>query len=162
MCGGCDGAPSLPLINGRECCQLGVHVNDVIYVTEWEGARERLGYFEEIDARWGIAVVWAEDGSRTWYSHKPCESPWSSVRLTNPEEFCPGPNFVVAPKEPRWLPHPPPKSAPRRARVVRDGNAASSEVFEDAGELLCQPIDVSDDDDDATPEVQLGAPREAK
>ena len=91
MCGSCgDDDPDIPLIEGHHnCCRLGLHINDVVRVTERRGERGRVGFFEDIDLRWGVAFVWT-DGSRTWYPRsrwcRDDESGWE-VKLVTPDLF---------------------------------------------------------------------------
>ena len=131
MCGCCDGEASLPLIGGHTCCRLGMHVNDVVRVQAAPGAKKRIGYFEEIDAKWGVAIIY-EDGSRTWYPYRSLDcdvsSGWS-IELANVEDFIRADNFALAPKEHGrgWLPRPPPSaSAPRIMTAVRTAEGAGA------------------------------------
>lgn len=112
MCGGCDGLPSFPLVKGQhDCCSLGLHVSDNVWVRETEGATEQLGFFEDLDSKWGVAIVWT-DGSRTWFPYSrwcpEVDDGWN-IRLANPEEFVRGADFVAVPPEHGrgWLPRPP-------------------------------------------------------
>ena len=79
---------------------------------------ERIGFFEDICPRWGIAIVW-EDGSRAWVPYKRlCPDAEDRDRLVcellNPEDFIKDASYALAPKElgREWLPNPPARSAP--------------------------------------------------
>ena len=152
MCGACDGDIGVPLVTGRTCCRLGLHVNDVVRVrdaatqrTAGDGgaAAERIGVFEELDRKWGVAIVW-QSGRRTWYDLS-CfcpedESPTRvTFKLANQEDFIKQKDYVLAPKEHGrgWLPHPPNRYVPR---AVKD-SIISSPSHDEAIEELCQPIE---------------------
>jgi len=167
MCGSCgDDDPDIPLIEGHHnCCRLGLHINDVVCVTERRGERGRVGFFEDIDLRWGVAFVWT-DGSRTWYPRsrwcRDDESGWE-VKLVTPDLFqvevgvdgvgvvaprlaLEEAGFSVAPPEPGrgWGPRPPPRAQPPMAAPPPAATAAPPPPPDALQAMLCEPDDDSD------------------
>mmetsp|Transcript_8289 Transcript_8289/g.19415 ORF Transcript_8289/g.19415 Transcript_8289/m.19415 type:complete len:210 (-) Transcript_8289:38-667(-) len=108
MCGDEEIPPSL--VVGRSCCRLGVHFNDVVEITESTGAPPVIGVVEDMDDKWGLAILWM-DGSRTWYPFvlwKPDDATGFSMKLADPELYVRTSNYELAPPEfgRGWLPRP--------------------------------------------------------
>ena len=62
------------MVAGRSCCRFGLHIHEVVEITEWHGAEPVIGLVDDMDAKWGLmAIVWM-NGSRTWYLRIPCEA----------------------------------------------------------------------------------------
>ena len=141
----CAPKPDIPLISGHTCCRLGVHINDVVSVTDAIGEKPRVGYFEDFDDRWGAALIWM-DGSRTWYAWDRWDKekhPGWRFELADPELFIREHDFAVAPPEHGrgWLPRPPAHTRPR-ARKMTLGQARMAASAYASGELcgirVCQ------------------------
>ena len=138
----CGDDLQVPLVRGRDCCKLGVHINEVVEVTEWTGAEPFTGLVEDYDKHWGLAIL-RTDGSRIWYNFSRfnlASTTGFRLRLLDPEQYVKTQDFELAPPEfgRGWLHRPGIVQAPRKKPIpmpeVDAESTGSSGAFDGSNE----------------------------
>ena len=52
----------VPLVAGRSCCRFGLHIHEVVEITEWHGAEPVIGLVDDTDAKWGLMAIVSSPG----------------------------------------------------------------------------------------------------
>ena len=130
MCGACGGGPLVSYQPG-----------DVIEHRARDGASCRVGKVEDLDDRWGVAVVW-ENGERSWFSYNLfCPINFStgwSMTLADTNRYHTTPDYCLDPPEVGrgWLPAPPAKR--RRRMAARQQQEHLQEQVQECVEIYAE------------------------
>ena len=128
-----------------------MHKDDVVEITDRPAVPPRVGYMEELDDDWGVAIVW-RDGSRTWYSLDHwCpenEAAGFKIRLADKAQYVKTADFkLAAPEVGRgWLRKPPERAQPetifgRGIKKARRADVTAGGSVEGDLAVLCVVVD---------------------